>query len=167
MPQPYEAIHSRGGWDSVPRLLAPDSWYAPLERPPRRLFHVSGVIAVAALSSSKSIRLARQGSEADAHGRCGHAMRSPRQLQKETQQRQPRPTQCLSRPRRFCTPRGLPLGKETLARGMGTSVLNQKFAASRFDLLGHCICRSARWKPGCHRRIWSIGMVWDRRCAGR
>lgn len=37
-----------------------------------------------------------------------------------------------------------------------TSVLNQKFATSRLVFREHCNDRSARWKQGCHRRIWSI-----------
>jgi hypothetical protein len=52
-------------------------------------------------------------------------------------------------------------------RGPLTSVLNQKFATSGRVLPGHCIGRSVRWKKGCHRRTWSIGTVWDRRCVGR
>ena len=40
-----------------------------------------------------------------------------------------------------------------------SSVLNQKFATSLLAFPGHCNDRSARWKQGCHRRIWSIETV--------
>lgn len=43
------------------------------------------------------------------------------------------------------------------SRWQPASVLNQKFATSSLVLPRHCDDRSARWKQGCHRRIWSIG----------
>jgi hypothetical protein len=58
-------------------------------------------------------------------------------------------------------------GEHQIVKLIRPSVLNQKCAISGRVLLEHYICRSVRWKQGCHRRTLSIGTVWDRHCVGR
>jgi hypothetical protein len=67
--------------------------------------------------------LDRPGSEADAHGRCDLATRSRRLLQKETEQRRPRPTQCPCRPPTIFYAARFSARQETLTRGMGTRLV--------------------------------------------